>query len=172
MLTPRERLNFVVVTQAKSTRCTVLMTSNITWSPTTVYLKIKVCMEWVSKFEALHTPTTPLHCTPTTPLHCTPTTPLHCIHNNATPLLHCISLHHTFTTPLHYIATTPLQFAALYSLHCMTTTYSTVLGTLHYHYCTARHCTATPLLHWISLHCIHYTTRTPLLHCTSLHCAQ
>ena len=93
----------------KINRCTVLMTSHITWHhqySATVYLKIKVCMEWVSEFKALHFNT--LHYHYSTPLHCTTTTTLHCTH-----------------------------FTALCSLHCTTTIHCTVLSTLHHHYSTA-----------------------------------
>ena len=75
------------------------------------------------------------------------------------------------TTPLHYT-----HYTAWPLLHCA------ILTTLHDHYSMACHCTATPLLHWISLHCIHYTaplcstavrrTASPPLNWISLLCIQ
>ena len=102
----------------------------------TVYLKIKVCMEWVSEFEALYFNTLHDHNATVLPaLHCTTTNPLHCTHYTALYSLHC-----TVLTTLHHT-----HYTALYSLHC------TVLGTLH---CT----------HYTSLCSLHCTNTTPL-HC-------
>ena len=102
----------------------VLMTSHITWRhqySAKVYLKIKVCMDWVSEFETLHFNTLHDHySTVLTTLHCTTTTPLHCTHYTAPPLLH-----YTALTTLHCT-----HYTALHSLHC------TVLTTLHCTYCT------------------------------------
>ena len=114
-----------------------------------VFFYIKLWIEWVSEFEALHyavhtslilNALHQLQCNPTTRL----TTPLHCIP--------CTSLH---STALYCYTARPL-------LHC------TVLTTLHHH-STARHCTATPLLYWISLHCIDYCTITVPLYFTALY---
>ena len=116
----------------------------------TVYLKIKVCMEWVSEFEALNFNTLHDHNATVLPaLHCTTTTPLHCTHYTALYSLHC-----TVLTTLHWS-----HYTAPYSLHC------TLLTTLH-----STHYTALYLLHCTvltTLHFAHYTAPT-LLHCTVL----
>ena len=100
-------------------------------------------------FTALHPKYyTALHCIELTTLHDQYSTALYSLHCTATTLLH--SLHCSCTTQLSYIAlqqlhctpTGPLNFTALYSLHCITITLR---------------CTATRLLHCISLHGIHYT---------------
>ena len=147
----------------KKKNCTVLMTSDITWRhqySATVYLKIKVGMEWVSEFEALHFNTLHDHYSTTLhhhhhhyyralcSLHCTVLTTLNCAHIQCTTItpLPC-----TTTSTLHCICST-----ALCSLHCTTT------APVH---CT--HCTAPPLLHctvMTPLHCANYTA----LHCTVL----
>ena len=151
------------------------MTSHITWlhqHSATVYLKIKIGVVWVSKFEALHfTPLAPNNATPL--LHCIS---LHCSPNDATPFLHWISLHSTPTavgavgllhcttntslhctyytalllhcTTLHCNPTTPLNLTALHPLHCSTM-----------HNSTVRHCTASPLLY--KFHCTASNTLPP-----------
>ena len=94
----------------KKKRCTVLMTSHITWRhqySATDYVKIKVCMKWVSEFEALHFTARPLlHCTVFATLHHHYSTALTTLHNHYSMALY--SLHCTTATPL-------------YSLHCTTT---------------------------------------------------
>ena len=107
---------------SKKKRCTVLMTSHITWRlqySATVNLKIKVCMEWVSECDALHFNT----------LHDHYSTTLHNHYSIARTTLHCT--HYTALYSLHHST----LYTALYSIHC------TVLTPLHHHYSTSLHCT-------------------------------
>ena len=94
-----------------------------------------------------------LHCThyPAIPLQCTS---LHCTHYTAPPLLHCTSLHCNPTTPLKFHCT-----ACTLNPHYSNALYGIVPATLHHRYSTSLNCIATPLLQWISLHCIHYAAR-------------
>ena len=139
----------------KKKRCTVLMTSHITWRHqynATVYLKIKICMEWVSEVEALHFNTLHHHySTALYSLHCNVLTTLHCNHYTALYSLHCMySLHCT----------------ALHSLHCIVIT---ALHWTHYTALTTVHCT-----HYTALNSLHCTVITTLhgTHCTALYSLQ
>ena len=101
----------------KKNRCTVLMTSHITWRHlynASVYLKIKVCMEWVSEFEALHFNT--IHDLYSTTLNHHYSTVLTTLHDHYCTALHCT--HFTAMCSLHCTTTTPLHFTLLTTLHC------------------------------------------------------
>ena len=124
-----------------------------------------------------------LHCThysapPLLHWHCTATHILHWISLPASTLCphYSTALHYTVLTILHH-TTTPQHLASLqphysteFNCTASTTQHHHYSTTLHHHNSTALRFTATPPLHWILLHFIHYTA-PPLLHCTLLlHC--